>query len=45
MNLRRALSRALMFLVTPVLFLMLGISLTCIAINYGLVSLVRMIEK
>jgi hypothetical protein len=45
MNLRKQVRRAVTVLLTPVAFLLLLISVTCIAINYGLAALVRMIDQ
>jgi hypothetical protein len=45
MNWRKQVQRAVTVLLLPVVFLLLLTSVTCIAINYGLASLVRMIEK
>jgi hypothetical protein len=45
MNLRKQVQGAVTILLTPVVFLLLLISVTCIAINYGLAALVRMIDQ
>jgi hypothetical protein len=42
---RRRIAKGLMVLLTPLTLLLLLISAACIAINYGAVALVRMIEK
>ena len=41
---RRRISRTLLVLLTSVFLLLLGISVACIATNYALARLVRMIE-